>query len=359
MRAGLGFVPEDRRQQGLVMDLSIARNATLTRMRALARARADPRPAPRTASPREWATRLQLKFHRLDDPVGSLSGGNQQKVVLAKWLATEPKVLIVDEPTRGIDVGTKAEVHRLLCELAGRGVAVLMISSELPEVLGMADRVLVMHEGRLTGELSRPRPTRSASCARRPAGGGGGMSAHATATAEGGRARRLTEWVFRVRELGIVVALALLIAVTAVLEPRFVEADSLRNLALNASIFAILAAGQTLVIITRNVDLSVGSVLGLSAFMAGDLLSAPPGPRAPGRVRCSGWRSARPAALLNGVLVDLRPGAGARRHARHALRVPRPRVPVDGRPPGQRRDAARRVPEPRHRLDRSASRPSR
>ena len=81
--------------------------------------------------------------------VGSLSGGNQQKVVLAKWLATEPKVLIVDEPTRGIDVGTKAEVHRLMGELAGQGLAVLMISSELPEVLGMADRVLVMHEGRI------------------------------------------------------------------------------------------------------------------------------------------------------------------------------------------------------------------
>jgi rhamnose transport system ATP-binding protein len=154
MRAGVGFVPEDRRQQGLVMELSIARNATLTRMGALSRgglirSRAERRLAS------DWAKRLQLKFHRLDDPVGFLSGGNQQKVVLAKWLATEPKVLIVDEPTRGIDVGTKAEVHRLLSELAGRGVAVLMISSELPEVLGMADRVLVMHEGRLTGELAR------------------------------------------------------------------------------------------------------------------------------------------------------------------------------------------------------------
>ena len=162
MRAGIGFVPEDRRQQGLVMDLSIARNATLTRMRALTRAGLISGRAERRLAA-EWARRLQLKFHRLEDPVGTLSGGNQQKVVLAKWLATEPKLLIVDEPTRGIDVGTKAEVHRLLSELAGRGVAVLMISSELPEVLGMADRVLVMHEGRLTGELSRaPRPTRSA-----------------------------------------------------------------------------------------------------------------------------------------------------------------------------------------------------
>jgi rhamnose transport system ATP-binding protein len=154
MRAGIGFVPEDRRQQGLVMDLSIARNATITRMGALAHGGIIRGGAERRLAS-DWATRLRLKFHRLDDPVGFLSGGNQQKVVLAKWLATEPKVLIVDEPTRGIDVGTKAEVHRLLSELAGRGVAVLMISSELPEVLGMADRILVMHEGRLTGELSR------------------------------------------------------------------------------------------------------------------------------------------------------------------------------------------------------------
>src|SRR5918992_6056144 len=154
MRAGIGFVPEDRRQQGLVMDLSIARNATMTRMSALSRfgligSGAENRLA------REWATRLQLKFHRLENPAGFLSGGNQQKGVLAKWLATDPKLLILDEPTRGIDVGTKAEVHRLMSELAGQGLAVLMISSELPEVLGMADRVLVMHEGRLAAEISR------------------------------------------------------------------------------------------------------------------------------------------------------------------------------------------------------------
>ena len=91
--------------------------------------------------------------------MGTLSGGNQQKVVLGKWLATDPKVLIVDEPTRGIDVGTKAEVHRLLSELAGQGLAILMISSELPEVLGMADRVLVVHEGRITADIPRAEAT--------------------------------------------------------------------------------------------------------------------------------------------------------------------------------------------------------
>jgi rhamnose transport system ATP-binding protein len=154
MAAGVAFVPEDRRQQGLVMDLSIKRNATLTGLRKLTRFGLVGAVAERRLA-EDWARRLQLKFHSLDDTVGTLSGGNQQKVVLAKWLSTEPKVLIVDEPTRGIDVGTKAEVHRLLSDLAGQGLAVLMISSELPEVLGMADRVLVMHEGRISGELSR------------------------------------------------------------------------------------------------------------------------------------------------------------------------------------------------------------
>ncbi|MFG1695298.1 sugar ABC transporter ATP-binding protein [Nonomuraea sp. NPDC049309] len=154
--AGLALVPEDRRQQGLVMELSVERNATLTRRWSLSRLGLLFGGAERAAA-RTWSERLQVKSARLTDPVSTLSGGNQQKVVLAKWLSTEPGVLIVDEPTRGIDVGTKAEVHRLLSELAGQGVAVLMISSELPEVLGMADRVLVMHEGRLVAGIPRTR----------------------------------------------------------------------------------------------------------------------------------------------------------------------------------------------------------
>ncbi|WP_219462302.1 sugar ABC transporter ATP-binding protein [Nonomuraea rhizosphaerae] len=158
MGAGLALVPEDRRQQGLVMELSIERNIGLTGLRDLRKGVTISRKAERDRA-KDWAVRLRLKFARLSDGVGVLSGGNQQKVVLAKWLATGPSVLIVDEPTRGIDVGTKAEVHRLLSELAGQGIAVLMISSDLPEVLGMADRVLVMHEGRLTAELSRAEAT--------------------------------------------------------------------------------------------------------------------------------------------------------------------------------------------------------
>ncbi|WBQ05231.1 sugar ABC transporter ATP-binding protein [Kribbella sp. CA-293567] len=156
MAAGVALVPEDRRQQGLVMELSIERNVTLPRSRALSRLGFLTGSSERRSA-KEWTERLKTKYGRLQDEVGTLSGGNQQKVVLAKWLATAPKLLIVDEPTRGIDVGTKAEVHRLMSSLAAEGVAVLMVSSELPEVLGMADRVLVMREGRLVAELDRAR----------------------------------------------------------------------------------------------------------------------------------------------------------------------------------------------------------
>ncbi|MFK4067187.1 sugar ABC transporter ATP-binding protein [Streptomyces sp. NPDC029674] len=161
MAAGLALVPEDRRAQGLVMDMSIERNIGLTGLRTTTRAGLMDRGAERGRA-LDWALRLQVKYARIADAVGTLSGGNQQKVVLAKWLATGPRVLIVDEPTRGIDVGTKAEVHRLLSELAADGVAVLMISSDLPEILGMADRVLVMHEGRLTAEIPRATATEEA-----------------------------------------------------------------------------------------------------------------------------------------------------------------------------------------------------
>jgi rhamnose transport system ATP-binding protein len=158
MAAGVAFVPEDRRQQGLVMDMGIDHNVALPSLSRLRRGGLIRRSAERRLA-NDWAGRLQLRYGRMSSPVSTLSGGNQQKVVLAKWLARTPTVLIIDEPTRGIDVGTKAEVHRLLDRLVADGVAVLMISSELPEVLGMADRVLVLREGKLVAELSRAEAT--------------------------------------------------------------------------------------------------------------------------------------------------------------------------------------------------------
>jgi rhamnose transport system ATP-binding protein len=159
--AGLAMVPEDRREQGLIPELSIERNTSLSQLRQVSRWGLVRSGRERSLAA-GWARKLGLRFGRVTDAAGTLSGGNQQKVVLGKWLATTPEVLIVDEPTRGIDIGAKVEVHALLSDLAASGMAVLMISSELPEVLGMADRVLVMHEGRIVTELSRADATEEA-----------------------------------------------------------------------------------------------------------------------------------------------------------------------------------------------------
>lgn len=158
MAAGIALVPEDRRLQGLFMPASIAHNGAITVLKRLRRW-GFVRTSSERAVARDWGATLRLKYASIDDPVERLSGGNQQKVVLGKWLATAPRLLIVDEPTRGIDVGTKAEVHRLLSEQAAQGMAVLMVSSDLPEVLGMADRILVMREGRLVAEIPRAEAT--------------------------------------------------------------------------------------------------------------------------------------------------------------------------------------------------------
>ncbi len=158
IRAGMAFIPEDRRKQGLVTEASVARNIAGVIRGGLAKAGLLTGSAEsRSAAP--WAGKLAVKTGALDMNAATMSGGNQQKVVIAKWLATDPRLLVIDEPTRGIDVGTKAEVHRLLSDLAGQGMAVLMISSELPEVLGMADRVLVVCEGRITADIPRDEAT--------------------------------------------------------------------------------------------------------------------------------------------------------------------------------------------------------
>jgi len=158
---GIGLVPEDRKRHGLVLSMSILANVTLPTLERFARPVFVNRGAERRdADP--WFRRLRLKAPRLDLPTAALSGGNQQKVVLTKWLAARCRVLILDEPTRGVDVGAKAELHGLIDELAAGGAAILLISSELPEVLNLSTRVLVFREGRLAGELTRHAATQEA-----------------------------------------------------------------------------------------------------------------------------------------------------------------------------------------------------
>jgi len=161
MRLGIGLVPEDRKRQGLVLSMRARDNTTLSVLETLAsfgfiRDRAE------RALAREYFERLRVRAPSLDAMTAGLSGGNQQKIVLAKWLAAGCRILILDEPTRGIDVGAKAQIHALVAELAGRGTGVLLISSELPEILHLSSRILVLRKGRLVGELARAEASQDA-----------------------------------------------------------------------------------------------------------------------------------------------------------------------------------------------------
>jgi len=158
LRRGLAYLPEDRIHQGLIQPMSISQNSTLAVLPELTPG-GFLRPRREDALARRFMEQLRIKANSPAQVVRSLSGGNQQKVVLSKWLAAEPRILILDEPTHGVDVGTKADVHRTISHLAAQGLTILLISSELPEILGMSDRILVMREGRLVAELSRAEAT--------------------------------------------------------------------------------------------------------------------------------------------------------------------------------------------------------
>ena len=155
IRQGICLVPEDRRGRGVIAGMSVRDNITLPNLSAFARLGLVNRRAESTAA-REIATTLTVKAPSLEAPVGTLSGGNQQKVVLARWLALSPRAIVFDEPTQGVDVGAKAEIHRLIRRLADEGTAVLLISSDLEEIVAECDRVAVMHDGKVTGVLERP-----------------------------------------------------------------------------------------------------------------------------------------------------------------------------------------------------------
>lgn len=158
MKQGIAYVPEDRHQYGLVLDFSIASNITLPILQQVSRLGMVSGRQEQTIA-NNYSHQFNVRSSGIQQLTKALSGGNQQKVVLSKWLATNPTVLILDEPTRGIDVGAKAEVHRIISDLASEGLAIILISSELPEVLAMADRVMVMHEGRVTGTFARSEAT--------------------------------------------------------------------------------------------------------------------------------------------------------------------------------------------------------
>jgi ABC-type sugar transport system ATPase subunit/ribose/xylose/arabinose/galactoside ABC-type transport system permease subunit len=273
-RHGLAYVPEDRLRQGLCRGLSVQPNAVLATLRELApwgwlsRRRESDRA-------RAIVEALGVRLRSLEQPAGTLSGGNQQKVVLGRWLAREPGVLILDEPTRGIDVGAKEEVYSLIHRLAAGGKAIVLISSELPEVVVQSDRLVVFREGRLVSTVD-PRTTtpEAIASAAMPAGtplsplSPGGRGARGEGFLPQSRKRP------RVRGLGLLLVVVAFFGVLHALTGRFLTPDSLRSLATDSALLSFCAIGAALVLLAGGLDISLGALMALSAGVAGRLWEA-------------------------------------------------------------------------------------
>jgi ABC-type sugar transport system ATPase subunit/ribose/xylose/arabinose/galactoside ABC-type transport system permease subunit len=262
---GLAYVPEDRQQNGLLLPLSIAANTSLTDLGSVSTSGWISHRRERDLAD-HWRQRLTTRLRSVDQPARELSGGNQQKVVLSKWLATNPRILIVDEPTRGIDVGAKAEVHHLLAELARQGCAILMISSDLSEVMAMSDRILVMHEGEIAAEYSREHATQERVMAAATGTAGPNKTAQGSS-----QIRPVSKNRAGFHEIGIFAFVIAVFVGVSIIEPRFHSLKTILSIALYIPLILIIAVGQLMVIVTRNIDLSVGSILGLSAIVAGGI----------------------------------------------------------------------------------------
>lgn len=159
IKAGIGFITENRKSEGLILDFSISRNIGAAQCQIPLLNAAVINAKNETAFSEALSKKLGVKTASIDLEAGALSGGNQQKVVIAKWIGMNPSIIIMDEPTRGIDVGAKRDIYDLMNELTSQGVAIIMVSSELPEVIGMSDRILVIHEGKIAGELDHEEAT--------------------------------------------------------------------------------------------------------------------------------------------------------------------------------------------------------
>ncbi len=292
VRAGIGFVSEDRKGDGIIPDLSVRENLTLAALPALTKYGIVSKER-QAAIVDRYMTRLGIKASSADQKIRELSGGNQQKVLLARWLCTDPRLLILDEPTRGIDIGAKGEIQRLVNELAASGLGVLMISSELEELVEGCSRVVVLRDGWSVTELR-----------------GEEISEHAIIHCHGGRRVVITRRGTPVSEFAALGVLIVLVVVNAVFTPHFAELSNLWNVLFQVSTVLLAALGMTFVIATGGVDLSVGSVMAISAAIAAVLMER-------------GVAVAVIAALIGATLVGVLNGAviaslRVQTHRRHA-----------------------------------------
>ena len=284
MRRGISLVPEDRHQQGLVLPFPIRANETLPILRRLANGLGLVDRVKENAIAQRVTEQMRVVASGVEQATNTLSGGNQQKVLIGKWLIPEPRVLILDQPTRGVDVGAKAEIHRIISNLAAQGLAVILISDDAQEVIGMADRILVFRGGRIVAESGRASFDREEMLLEAAQAAREGGEEREAEEGEDNRGRRRERspaqgWVsklMRIRELGLVVALLLIGLGITVREPRFLDGANLEQVALSATLVCIVALGEALVIIARQIDLSVGAMVATSAFVAADWLQQNP-----------------------------------------------------------------------------------
>jgi ribose/xylose/arabinose/galactoside ABC-type transport system permease subunit/ABC-type Mn2+/Zn2+ transport system ATPase subunit len=287
MRLGISFLPEDRHQQGLVLQFPIRANETLPILRQLADRLGLVDRQREAQVARDFAGRVRVVATGIEQLTNTLSGGNQQKVLLAKWLIPAPKVLVLDEPTRGVDVGAKAEIHRIISHLATKGIAVILISDDAQEVIGMADRIIIFRGGRIAAESARTSFDREAillAAAHTARNHDTADAPRATLTKSAkttpamspGSSREFFGRLMRVRELGLVLALLVICAAVTLREPRFLQGANLEQIALSATLVCIVALGEAVVIIARQIDLSVGAIVATSAFISADWLQHHP-----------------------------------------------------------------------------------
>jgi len=262
VRKGLAYLPEDRLVQAVFRGHPLRANASVAVLPRLSVAGWI-----RSSAERELAgeviRNMRVRAESQEQPIGTLSGGNQQKVVFGRWQATDPKVLILDEPTRGVDVGAKAEIHRLICDMAERGTAILLISSELPEIMAMSDRVVTLSEGRVTGAFDpKVDDDKTIAAAAVPRA----SEERTTSVAKPGAGARLLQ----MREVGLLAFTLVLSGAMALLKPHeFATVGNFLDVLANAALPAIMAQGAMLIICAGGIDISVGSMMGLVAAVAG------------------------------------------------------------------------------------------
>ena len=248
IQLGIGYVPEDRREHGIILEMPIAANTSLANLSSVSHWGWIDEEQEEDLAQR-YIGQLGIKTASAQMEAGSLSGGNQQKVALARWLAIDPKILILDEPTQGVDVGSKSEIHSLMVDLAGRGMAIILISSELPEILGMSDRIAVMHAGRISGVLSRQEATQ--------------QRILTLCVGESTMIERHS------REIAVAGTILALFAVLAFRAPAYFSRGESERLFLANVPVLIVALGMTLIILTGEIDVSVGSMFAIAGVVAG------------------------------------------------------------------------------------------